>query len=102
MPISSYPEAARALIGTSEEDTHRFMTKSYGLHAYINTKDIIGTQTHTNIIMEFIGVHGVKATRTIIADEIKDVMANMGIDPLLADVITYKGEVPEITRFGLT
>lgn len=48
---------------------------------------------------------GIETARTTIADEINQVMGYMGIDTrhiqLLADVMTYKGEVIGITRFGL-
>jgi DNA-directed RNA polymerase III subunit RPC1 len=50
-------------------------------------------------------VLGIEAARTTIAKEIGQVMAGMDIDPrhmeLLADVMTYKGEILGITRFGL-
>ena len=105
VPISGYLEAARALIETSEEDTHRVVVEGYGLRACMNTEGVIGTQTRTNSVMECVEVLGIEAARTTIADEIEEVMGYMGIDPrhiqLLADVMTYKGEVLGITRFGL-
>jgi len=56
--------------------------------------------------MECLSVLGVEAARSTIAREIGLVMGDMGIDPrhmaLLADVMTYKGEVLGITRFGLS
>jgi DNA-directed RNA polymerase III subunit RPC1 len=56
--------------------------------------------------MECREVLGVEAARTTIAKEIGAVMGEMNIDPrhmqLLADVMTYKGEVLGITRFGLS
>ena len=55
--------------------------------------------------MEAREVLGIEAARTTIITEISEVMKDMGIDPrhmqLLADVMTYKGEVLGITRFGL-
>lgn len=49
---------------------------------------------------------GIEAARATIVREIQAVMGDMDIDPrhmqLLADVMTYKGEVLGITRFGLS
>ncbi|KAH6603123.1 dna-directed rna polymerase iii subunit rpc1 [Trichoderma cornu-damae] len=56
--------------------------------------------------MEARDVLGIEAARTTIVDEISSVMDGMNIDPrhiqLLADVMTFKGEVLGITRFGLS
>ncbi|KAK3096409.1 DNA-directed RNA polymerase III subunit C1 (rpo31), partial [Teratosphaeriaceae sp. CCFEE 6253] len=55
--------------------------------------------------METRDVLGIEAARTTIIAEIGAVMGGMDIDPrhmqLLADVMTYKGEVLGITRFGM-
>jgi DNA-directed RNA polymerase III subunit RPC1 len=72
----------------------------------MTTEGVIGTQTTSNSVMECREVLGIEAARTTIAKEIGLVMGEMGIDPrhmqLLADVMTYKGEVLGITRFGLS
>ena len=72
----------------------------------MTTEGVIGTQTTSNGVMEVKDVLGIEAARTTIATEIGSVMGDMGIDPrhmqLLADVMTYKGEVLGITRFGLS
>lgn len=104
--ISGYPGATRALIETTEENTHRVLVEGQGLRACMTTEGVIGTKTRTNSVMECGQVLGIEAARTTIADEIAEVMGYMGIDPrhmqLLADVMTYKGEVLGITRFGLS
>ena len=55
--------------------------------------------------MEVKDVLGIEAARTTIINEVDSVMGGMDIDPrhmqLLADTMTYKGEVLGITRFGL-
>jgi DNA-directed RNA polymerase III subunit RPC1 len=55
--------------------------------------------------MEVRAVLGIEAARGTIVKEINAVMGSMGIDPrhmaLLADVMTFKGDVYGITRFGL-
>jgi DNA-directed RNA polymerase III subunit RPC1 len=106
--ISGYLEATRAVIRKSQEEpfTYKVLVEGYGLRACMNTSGVIGTQVTSNSIMEVKDVLGIEAARTTIAFEIGEVMGQMDIDPrhmqLLADVMTYKGEVLGITRFGLS
>ncbi|EGY15512.1 hypothetical protein D7B24_008339 [Verticillium nonalfalfae] len=104
--ISGYPDATRAIIQTSEHDTHTVLVEGYGLRACMNTEGVDGTKTSTNNVMEARDILGIEAARSTIAHEIGEVMGDMDIDPrhmqLLADVMTYKGEVLGITRFGLS
>jgi DNA-directed RNA polymerase III subunit RPC1 len=107
--ISGYPEANRAIIQTSDsttDKTHTVLVEGYGLRACMTTEGVVGEKTRSNSVMECRDVLGIEAARTTIAKEIGDVMGDMGIDPrhmqLLADVMTYKGEVLGITRFGLS
>lgn len=106
VPISGYPEATRAIIQTSEQNTHTVLVEGYGLRECMTTEGVIGTKARTNSVMECRDVLGIEAARTTIANEIGEVMGDMGIDPrhmqLLADVMTYNGEVLGITRFGLS
>lgn len=104
--ISGYPEATRALIETSDENKHRVLVEGYGLRACMTTEGVVGTKSRTNSVMECGEVLGIEAARTTIADEINEVMGDMGIDhrhmQLLADAMTFKGEILGITRFGLS
>lgn len=116
--ICGYPEATRAIIQVKEGkrkdengmDTdcllHTVLVEGYGLRQCMNTEGVIGTQTRSNSVIECRDVLGIEAARTTIASEIGEVMGDMDIDPrhmqLLADVMTYKGEVLGITRFGLS
>jgi len=109
-PIAGYPEATRAVIqNTSKNDkdeVYDVYVEGYGLRDCMNTEGVIGTQTASNSVMECLTVLGIEAARRTIAVEIQKVMIEMNIDPrhmdLLADVMTYKGEVLGITRFGLS
>jgi len=111
VPVSGYPEAARAVIQTTEDPenkgsyTNKVLVEGYGLRACMTTVGVVGTKAYSNSVMECRDVLGIEAARTTIAKEIGSVMGDMGIDPrhmdLLADVMTYKGEVLGITRFGL-
>jgi DNA-directed RNA polymerase III subunit RPC1 len=66
-----------------------------------------GIKTRTNHVMETCDVLGIEAARQTIYNEIQHTMTShgMSIDPrhvmLLGDVMTYKGEVLGITRFGV-
>ncbi|KAG0652415.1 DNA-directed RNA polymerase III largest subunit [Hyphodiscus hymeniophilus] len=104
--ISGYPDATRAIIQTSEQSEHAVLVEGYGLRACMTTEGVIGVKCSSNSVMECREVLGIEAARTTIAKEIGAVMGDMGIDPrhmqLLADVMTYKGEVLGITRFGLS
>ncbi|KAF5723694.1 DNA-directed RNA polymerase III subunit RPC1 [Fusarium mundagurra] len=106
VPISGYPHAARALIETLDDNSHRVLVEGYGLRDCMATEGVVGTQVRTNSVMECGEVLGIEAARTTIVDEINAVMGYMGIDPrhmqLLADVMSFKGEVLGITRFGLS
>jgi DNA-directed RNA polymerase III subunit RPC1 len=104
--ISGYPDATRAIIQTSETSDHTVLVEGYGLRACMTTEGVVGASCTSNSVMECLQVLGIEAARSTIAREIGLVMGDMGIDPrhmqLLADVMTYKGEVLGITRFGLS
>jgi DNA-directed RNA polymerase III subunit RPC1 len=106
IPISGYPEATRAIIQTDDKSLNTVLVEGYGLRACMTTEGVIGTKSSSNSVMEVLQVLGIEAARSTIAKEIGLVMGDMGIDPrhmqLLADVMTYKGEVLGITRFGLS
>ncbi|KAM7185046.1 DNA-directed RNA polymerase III subunit RPC1 [Naviculisporaceae sp. PSN 640] len=106
VPISGYPEASRAIIQADDKtNTYTVLVEGYGLRACMTTEGVVGTQCTTNSIMECRDVLGIEAARTTIAAEIGTVMGDMNIDPrhmdLLADTMTYKGDILGITRFGL-
>ncbi|KAF2155004.1 beta and beta-prime subunits of DNA dependent RNA-polymerase [Myriangium duriaei CBS 260.36] len=109
--IKGYPDAQRAVVqkdnkpdATGREPVS-VLVEGYGLKACMTTEGVNGMRTRTNSVMECKEVLGIEAARKTIIDEISSVMGGMDIDPrhmqLLADVMTYKGEVLGITRFGL-
>ena len=104
--IRGYPEASRAIIKTDDKNHNALLVEGYGLRACMTTDGVNGFATKTNSVMEMREVLGIEAARKTIVDEIGLVMGDMDIDPrhmqLLADVMTYKGEILGITRFGLS
>lgn len=78
------------------------------ISAFADTSSgVNGIKTRTNHVMETCEVLGIEAARQTIYNEIQHTMTShgMSIDPrhvmLLGDVMTYKGEVLGITRFGV-
>lgn len=112
--IAGYPDALRAVMqkgdkvtlpdGTSRSPIS-VLVEGYGLKNCLNTPGVASHATSTNSVIETREVLGIEAARATIISEISLVMQGMGIDPrhlqLLADVMTYKGDVLGITRFGL-
>jgi DNA-directed RNA polymerase III subunit RPC1 len=104
--VLGHPQTRRAIIRTDETSTtNTLLVEGNGLKECMTTMGVDGLRTFTNNVMEMKEVLGIEAARVTIIQEISDVMKDMDIDPrhmqLLADVMTYKGEVLGITRFGL-
>lgn len=109
--IKGYPDAQRAIIKKDDkrDQTGRekvaVFVEGYGLKACMTTEGVNGRLTKSNSVMECKDVLGIEAARSTIIHEIAAVMKGMDIDPrhmqLLADVMTFRGEVLGITRFGL-
>jgi DNA-directed RNA polymerase III subunit RPC1 len=109
--VKGFPETARAIIRRSEktnaagQEELELLVEGYGLKACMNTEGVSGRATKTNSVMETCQVLGVEAARSVIISEIQKVMESMDIDDhhihLLACIMTLKGEVLGITRFGM-
>lgn len=102
------PDIARAVINIKDDGSRELLVEGYGLREVMTTDGVIGMKTKTNHILEVFSVLGIEAARTSIVGEIDYTMSNhgMSVDPrhvqLLGDVMTYKGEILGITRFGLS
>ncbi|THY61291.1 beta and beta-prime subunits of DNA dependent RNA-polymerase [Aureobasidium pullulans] len=109
--VKGYPDCARAIVkkddkpDASGREPVSVLVEGYGLRACMTTEGVDGVKTRSNNVMECKEVLGIEAARSTIINEISSVMGGMDIDPrhmqLLADVMTYKGDVLGITRFGL-
>lgn len=97
--------AAAAAAPSKPVQMHKVMVEGYGFRYCLNTDGVDANTTQTNSIVETLQVLGIEAARSKIITEIQEVTKDLSIDPrhmaLLADVMTYKGEVLGITRFGL-
>jgi len=89
-------------------DKFHLLVEGYGLLDVMGAEGIDGRHTETNHIIEIESTLGVEAARAKIGNEINYIMSayGIGIDArhllLLSDVMTFKGEVLGITRFGVS
>jgi len=92
---------------SDDKDSFNLIVEGTNLLDVMAIDGVVGEQTTTNHIMEAERSLGIEAARSCIIKEINDTMKahGMSIDSrhsmLLADVMTYKGEVLGITRFGM-
>lgn len=107
--IKGHKNVNRAIIHVDETkgDTYKLLVEGDDLLSVMATVGVKGTATTSNNTAEVEKVLGIEAARTTIMNEINMTMKShgMSIDArhvmLLADLMTYKGEVLGITRFGL-
>ncbi|KAG7194147.1 DNA-directed RNA polymerase III subunit [Scheffersomyces spartinae] len=105
--VKGLPNISRAVINIRNDGKRELLVEGYGLKDVMSTEGVVGTKTVTNHVLEVFEVLGIEAARSSIIGEIDYTMSNhgMSVDPrhiqLLGDVMTYKGEVLGITRFGL-
>ena len=105
--VQGIPSVSRAVINDLGEGRYNLVVEGNNLQAVMGIEGVRGTHTTTNHVMEAERTLGIEAARSCIIKEINDTMKahGMSIDArhsmLLADVMTYKGEVLGITRFGM-
>ncbi|KAJ3513331.1 hypothetical protein NLJ89_g3010 [Agrocybe chaxingu] len=112
--VKGVPSIQRAVINIKDKDNDNgkkgdkeLLVEGYGLQRCMTTEGVIGEKTSSNHVIEVAKVLGIEAARKTIINEIQYTMKShdMIIDPrhvmLLGDVMTYKGEVLGITRFGV-
>ncbi|MFH1257157.1 MAG: DNA-directed RNA polymerase subunit A'' [Candidatus Diapherotrites archaeon] len=91
-----------------EGNEHIIRTRGTNLKTVVKMEEIDGTRTTTNDIKEISKVLGVEAGRSSISTELHGVLKenNIAVDirhiMLLADLMTYDGEIRGIVRTGIT
>ncbi|GEQ71199.1 hypothetical protein JCM33374_g4880 [Metschnikowia sp. JCM 33374] len=106
--IKGLANISRAVINIKDNNKKELLVEGYGLKDVMCTDGVVGTKTSTNHVLEIYEVLGIEAARASIIQEIDYTMSKhgMSVDPrhiqLLGDVMTYKGEILGITRFGLS
>ena len=107
--VSGISTIERAIIN-NDEKTGKFnlIIEGYGLKEVMQTVGIDHKHCTTNHIIETEQVLGIEAARKNIINEIRYTLKEHGIyvDPrhlaLVADVMTFKGQILGITRFGVS
>lgn len=111
--VQGIPAVSRAIINEAEvavaagKKSYYLLVEGYGLADVMGAPGVDGTETKSNHILEMQSVLGIEASRNMISDEIRYIMKAYGITVdrrhllLLSDVMTFKGEVLGITRFGV-
>lgn len=108
--VQGIPSVNRAVINEENEDggtQYHLLIEGTGLLEVMGSPGIDGRFTTTNHVIEVERTLGVEAARTSISSEISYIMNayGIGIDTrhmlLLSDIMTFKGEVLGITRFGV-
>ncbi|XP_059129109.1 DNA-directed RNA polymerase III subunit RPC1-like [Peromyscus eremicus] len=85
----------------------KLLVEGDNLQAVMATNSVKGSHNTSNNTYEVEKTLGIEAARTTIINEIQYTMVNHGMSidrrhvMLLSDLMTYKGEVLGITRFGL-
>ena len=109
--VKGVPSISRAIINEEErrdgKKEYYLLLEGYGLAEVMGASGVRGVATKSNHIIDMQRVLGIEAARACIADEIKYIMSQYGIVVdvrhlmLLSDVMTFRGEVLGITRFGV-
>ncbi|XP_074647199.1 DNA-directed RNA polymerase III subunit RPC1-like [Tubulanus polymorphus] len=107
--IKGIPHVTRAVIHIDEKKGTRYklLVEGNNLREVMATRGVKGSDSYSNNTYEMEKTLGIEAARTTIINEIVYTMVNHGMSidirhvMLLADLMTFKGEVLGITRFGL-
>ncbi|CAI5510580.1 unnamed protein product [Closterium sp. Naga37s-1] len=105
--VKGIASVERAVINDLGGGKYNLLVEGTNFGAVLGITGVDGCKTKSNHVMEVESVLGIEAARYAIMHEINYTMGSHGmtIDPrhtmLLADVMTYKGEVLGITRFGI-
>ncbi|CAL9699297.1 unnamed protein product [Knipowitschia caucasica] len=108
--VQGIPEVSRAVIHIDEQSSvkkYKLLVEGDNLRSVMATHGVKGSGTTSNNTYEVEKTLGIEAARSTIVNEIQYTMVNHGMSidrrhvMLLADLMSYKGEILGITRFGL-
>ncbi|CAK9184824.1 unnamed protein product [Ilex paraguariensis] len=91
----------------TQEQNYNLLVEGTGLQEVMGTEGVDGHKTTSNHVIEVQQTLGIEAARRSIVDEIQYTMSSHGMKidvrhmMLLADLMTFKGEVLGITRHGV-
>eukprot|EP00055_Hartaetosiga_balthica_P015474 m.91554 g.91554 ORF g.91554 m.91554 type:complete len:1420 (-) comp8874_c0_seq2:1254-5513(-) len=105
--VTGLPNINRAIVSKQNDGTLSLGISGTNLLGVMATEGVVGEKVICNHIMEVERILGIEAARTTIIKELKKVMDVYGIKvdsrhtALVSDLMTFKGEVLGITRFGI-
>ncbi|KAJ3171231.1 hypothetical protein HDU88_008268 [Geranomyces variabilis] len=106
--IKGLPTVSRAVISEVEDEKRlELLVEGVGMREVMGTEGIDGPRTKCNHTLECLKTLGIEAARGTIISEILYTMKNHGMTidrrhvMLLADLMSFKGEILGITRFGI-
>jgi len=107
--VSGIPSVHRAVVNHDEEDETKYeiLVEGSGLRDVLGTSGVDFTRTKTNHVMEMEEVIGIEAARDLVQREVAYIFGRYGLSidqrhlMLLADVMSYRGSILGITRFGI-
>eukprot|EP01117_Protostelium_nocturnum_P012753 TRINITY_DN4718_c0_g1_i1.p1 TRINITY_DN4718_c0_g1~~TRINITY_DN4718_c0_g1_i1.p1 ORF type:complete len:585 (-),score=234.22 TRINITY_DN4718_c0_g1_i1:38-1792(-) len=105
--VKGIPGVERAVINIMDNGKYNLLVEGNALPEVMAIPGIIGEQTQSNHIIAIQSALGIEAARRTIITEIANTMTGHGILidtrhlTLLADVMTYKGEILGVNRFGI-
>uniref|UniRef100_A0AAY5E8B7 DNA-directed RNA polymerase subunit n=1 Tax=Electrophorus electricus TaxID=8005 RepID=A0AAY5E8B7_ELEEL len=108
--VQGIPEVARAVIHIDEQSSRqkfKLLVEGDNMRGVMATHGVNGSRTTSNNTYEVEKTLGIEAARSTIINEVQYTMVNHGMSidrrhvMLLADLMSYKGEILGITRFGL-
>jgi DNA-directed RNA polymerase subunit A" len=91
----------------SKNDEWYIITEGTNLEAVLQLEEVDPTRTYSNDLHEVEEVLGIEAARTLVAQEIKRVLEEQGLDVdirhmyMVADAMTWSGRVKPIGRHGV-
>jgi len=104
--ISGLKGIKQVLVVKRERD-YVILTAGSNLKEIFEIKGVNKDKTTTNNIIEIADVLGIEAARQAVINEVKKVINQQGLDidsrhiKLVADAMTYKGDVKGVTRMGI-
>jgi len=105
--VKGFPSVARAVINKAKGDELQLVVEGEDLRAVMGVNGVNGRECKANHVLEVERVLGIEAARRTIIDEMSSTFDHHGltVDPrhmaLLGDVMSYRGEILGITRFGV-
>jgi DNA-directed RNA polymerase III subunit RPC1 len=107
--VSGVPTISRVVINKKPKTSElNLLAEGTNLRAVMGTPGVNGLLTKSNNVLEVEETLGIEAARKTIMDEIQYTMKSYGMSidsrhvMLLGDIMSFKGEILGITRFGIS